>query len=299
MAAGMTPKVLFFWDYDAQWGADRSRLPGGPKNWGYLEFENTERLLQLHEKYSVPACFAVVGSVALPGDRPYHDPNQIRKIHAAGHEVGSHSFRHDWLPGLNEDELRQTLRCSKDALEQCIGAPVTAFVPPWNQPFDYPAGLSFSWSERRTAPKTRTNLAQLCDALSETGYRFCRVAYRPLKQRLAEILVRRELYQPSSVEVIQGIVCTRLNTPGGFMAETEQVLELCLERGGLVVVYGHPHSLRAGNSQDWIWLEPFLQKLQLLEQNGLIEICLPRDLSARHNATQQSQFSTTPCPDNS
>ena len=271
--------MLFFWDYDAQWGADRSRLPGGPKNWGHLEFENTERLLGLHEEYGVPACFAVVGSVALPGERPYHDPGQIRRIHAAGHEVGSHSFRHDWLPGLALEELRQTLRCSKDALEQCIGAPVTAFVPPWNQPFDYPAGLSFSWSERRMAPKVRTNLSQLCKVLAETGYRFCRVAYRPLKQRLAEILVRRELYQPSILENIHGITCTRLNTPGGFMADTEWVLELCIQQGGVLVVYGHPHSLSSGNSQDWIWLEPFLQKLRLLQQNGLIDICLPRQLT--------------------
>src|ERR1700752_3269800 len=82
--------VLFFWDYDTQWGADRSRANGGPKSWGEFEFENTDRILELHQEFGVNACFAVVGAAALPGERPYHDPNQIRRIHAAGHEVGSH-----------------------------------------------------------------------------------------------------------------------------------------------------------------------------------------------------------------
>lgn len=275
-------KVLVFWDYDAQWGADRSRSPGGPKNWGPLEFENTERLLELHEKYEVPACFAVVGAVALPGIRPYHDPEQVRRLHLAGHEVASHSFRHDWLPGLGRGELMETLRKSKEALEQCIGAAVTSFVPPWNQPFDYSAALSFSLSERRNAGRDRTDLQKLCSGLFEAGYRFCRVAYRPLRQRIAEKLLRRPFCRPSRVEEIEGVACARLNTPGGFMADTEAVLEQCVERGGLAVVYGHPHSIRSGNSQDEIWLEPFLRKLQMLEQSGRLDICLPRDfLSVR------------------
>src|SRR5436189_6081791 len=127
---------VMFWDYDTQWGADRSRSGGGAKTWGHKEFENTERLLDLHGQFSVPACFAVVGAAALPGARPYHDPAQIRRIHAAGHEVASHSFRHDWLPALGRDALIETLRRSKETLEDCIGAPVTSFVPPFNQPYD-------------------------------------------------------------------------------------------------------------------------------------------------------------------
>lgn len=287
MSDRRTAKVLLFWDYDAQWGADRSRLPGGPKDWGHLEFENTERLLELHEQYHVPACFAVVGSVALPGERPYHDPDQIRRVHAAGHEIASHSFRHDWLPGMSESALRETLRCSKDALEQCIGAPVTSFVPPWNQPFDYPAGMSFSWSERRGAGAIRTNLSQLCAALCETGYRFCRVAYRPMSRRIVERIIGRTLYEPTFAENICGVTCTRLNTPGGFMAETEMVLELCLRKGGLAIVYGHPHSLYARNSQDIVWLEPFLKKLQMLQERGLAQVCLPRELLAQWNPTER------------
>ena len=36
-------RLIFFWDYDTQWGGDRSRLPGGRKEWGRLDFENAAR----------------------------------------------------------------------------------------------------------------------------------------------------------------------------------------------------------------------------------------------------------------
>ena len=274
-------ELYFFWDYDTQWGGDRSRLPGGPKSWGALEFGNTDRLLELHAEYRVPACFAVVGSAALPGDRPYHDPAQIRRIHAAGHEIGSHSHRHEWLPGLDGAALRETLRSSKDALEQCVGARVTTFVPPWNQPFDYPAGLSFSLSERREGGAHRTGLVRLCETLAETGYRFCRVAYRPMHQRLAELIVRRRIEQTGRVEDIAGVACVRLNTPGGFSRHTADVLRRSVRRGGLTVVYGHPHSLRLGNTQDERHLAPFLQLVAAMVQSGALRVALPRETVAQ------------------
>src|SRR6267143_4146754 len=81
---------MVFWDYDTQWGADHSRSPAGAAWSGLAEFENTERLLELHAQYEIPACFAVVGDAALRGERPYHDPSQIRLMHARGHEIASH-----------------------------------------------------------------------------------------------------------------------------------------------------------------------------------------------------------------
>jgi peptidoglycan/xylan/chitin deacetylase (PgdA/CDA1 family) len=271
-------KLLLFWDYDTQWGADRSRLPGGPKSWGHLEFRNTDRLLELLEKFQVRACFAVVGAAALAGDRPYHDPRQVRKIHAAGHEIGSHSHRHEWLPGLDRRRLYETLRSSKDALEQCIGASVTAFVPPWNQPFDHPAGLSFSLSERREARDDRTDLRTLCETLLDAGYRFCRVAYRPFLQRALDRLLRRRFDHLGRLESIAGITCARLNTPGGFDGDTMRALERNARRRSLTVAYGHPHSLTLGSSQDERHFVPFLERVRELRSRGLLEVACPRDL---------------------
>jgi hypothetical protein len=279
-------KLLLFWDYDTQWGADRSRIAGGSKDWGPLEFANTERLLELLARYQIPACFAVVGSAALPGERPYHDAAQIRQIHAAGHEIGSHSHRHEWLPGLDRDRLDETLRSSKDALEQCIGAPVTTFVPPWNEPFDYPRGWSFSLSERREAGGDRTDLRRLCQALRESGYGFSRVSYRPIFQRLADRLLGRRYDHLGHLETIAGIRCARLNTPGGFAEDTRRSLEHNVRHGTLTVAYGHPHSLTLGNSQDERYFVPFLERVQELRARGLLEVLLPRDLTSGATVVQ-------------
>jgi peptidoglycan/xylan/chitin deacetylase (PgdA/CDA1 family) len=270
--------VLLFWDYDTQWGGDRSRSGGGPKSWGALEFENTDRLLDIHREYGLPACFAVVGEAGRPGRRPYHDPVQLRRIHEAGHEIGSHSLRHDWLPGLSPAELARTVAESKEILEQCVGDQVVTFVPPYNQPFDYPAGLSISLSERREARGRRSGLVAVCRALVAAGYRFCRVAYRPIPQRLAERVAGRRLDRPSRLESIAGISCVRLNTAGGFAQGTQALVERCAERGGIAVVYGHPHSLGAENAQNERFLRPFLERVAAMRREGRLEVLRPKDL---------------------
>ncbi|HEX6809383.1 MAG TPA: polysaccharide deacetylase family protein [Gemmatimonadaceae bacterium] len=282
------PNVVIFWDYDTQWGADRSRNPNGAPTWGALEFPNTDALLELHARYGVPACFAVVGAAALPGSRPYHDPDQIRRIHEAGHEVASHSFRHEWLPGLDSAALDETVRHSKDALEQCIGAEVVSFVPPFNQPFDYPRRLSVSLSERRTVRHERTDVGRLCASLNEAGYRFCRLAYRPLSERVVEVVRGRLPRRPGLLEDIGGIACVRLNLPVGFTPDVRAIVERHLDRGGLWTLHGHPHSASDdSNPQSLRLLDQMLSLIRDWREQGRIRTVLPRDLVGQE-ATQWS-----------
>src|SRR5262249_16723218 len=158
------------------------------------------------------------------------------------------------------------------------GAPVRTFVPPYNQPYDYPRGNSFSLSERRLAGRNRTDLGRLCRTLCETGYAFCRVSYRPMPQRLAEHLLRRRIDPPSKLEQIDGITCVRLNTPGGFDRPAMDMLERCVEKGGTAVVYGHPHSLTSEGPQNESWLVHFLKRVSDLKKQGRLEIKLPSNI---------------------
>lgn len=282
MIGGERAKILFFWDYDTQWGADRSRNPHRVPDWGGLEFPNTELILDVLAEYEVPACFAVVGAAALPGERPYHDPAQIRRIHEAGHEVGSHAFQHEWLPALGGDELRETLTRSRSALEQCIGAEVTTFVPPFNQPFDYARGMSFSISERRAVRHDRVDVGRLCAMLGETGYRFCRLAYRPLAVRMMEALSGREIHRPGDLERIEGVWCLRVNTPCGFGEDALRLMERHVGRGegGYWVLYGHPHSASvAASSQSLGRLRTMLEVVRRWRREGRVELVLPRDIA--------------------
>ncbi|MCX6588709.1 MAG: polysaccharide deacetylase family protein [Acidobacteria bacterium] len=270
--------MVLFWDYDTQWGADRSRSGEGPKAWGPEEFTNTERLLTMLERYRVVSCFAVVAAAAKPGARPYHDPEQIRAIHHAGHEVGCHSLHHDWLPGLAPDRLRENLRRSREVLEACIGAPVETFVPPYNQPFHYPAALSFSQSERAEAGPDHLGFGGLCRELKSTGYRFCRGAYRPLPQRVMERVLRRSVDWPGTLKRIAGISCLRLNAGCGFSDAARQMVRRCAREGGYAVVYGHPHSLSTAGPQSFACLEALLAEVRELVGQQKLQVVQPREL---------------------
>ena len=272
--------MIVFWDYDTQWGADRSRSGGGAKEWGgwssrtpngCSSFTPDTRSRPASPWWAPRLCPVRVRTTI---------PTQIRRIHEAGHEVGSHSFHHEWLPGLSAEELRTTLRTSRDALEQCIGAAVTTFVPPFNQPVDYPAGLSFSLAERRQARPHRNDVGDLCRALAETGYATCRVSYRSLPQRLLEKGLRRRLDRPRSPVTIGGIRCLRLSCASGFDDAARALVEKSADEGGLVVVYGHPHSLHGGDPQDEIYLTPFLGRLSELVRAGAVRACLPSEFDA-------------------
>ncbi|HEY8536550.1 MAG TPA: polysaccharide deacetylase family protein [Vicinamibacterales bacterium] len=272
-------RLLLFWDYDTQWGAERSRSGRGPATWGPLEFEGADRVLDMLARRDIRACFAVVGAAALPGSRPWADPDQIRRIHAAGHEVASHAFRHEWLPGLTRDALVRTLRESRDALQACIGAPVTTFVPPFNQPFDYPARGAFSLTERWHGGRERVDIPGLCRLLAECGYRTCRIAYEPIGSRIRACLTRRGTDRPGRVERVAGVCCVRLNTPGGFGAPAMAMLHRVAEEGGIAVVYGHPHSIgRRETTQHEGVLAPFLDRAAALRDAGRLDIVLPREL---------------------
>ena len=78
--------------------------------------------------------------------------------------------------------------------------------------------------------------------------------------------------------------CARLNTPGGFGRSTVEVLDRAVRLGGLTVVYGHPHSLTLGNSQDERHLAPFLQRVAAMVKSGKLKVSLPREAIARGEA---------------
>jgi len=283
-------QLIVYWDYDTQWGADRSRAPGGPKTWGPAEFVHTDRVLELHAMYGIPACFAIVGAAALSGERPYHDPGQVRAIFGGGHEIASHSFRHEWLPGLVGGHLLETLRRSREALEDCIGAEVVSFVPPYNQPFDYWPTGSFSLSERREARGQRTDLRRLCGALRESGYRTCRVSYRPLLVRVREWISGRTVTTPLAPRPIAGITCLRLTT-SGFGTDATALLERVAREGGTAISYGHPHSLDRPGEQHEQHVTAFLQLARSLCDAGRLRVVLPRDLALEQAALSEARSS--------
>lgn len=88
---------------------------------------STERVLDLLAKASSRATFFVLGWVAR------RQPGLVRRIAAAGHEVGCHGDLHRRAFSMTAGEFRADLRAARASLEDASGAAVTAFrAPEWS-----------------------------------------------------------------------------------------------------------------------------------------------------------------------
>lgn len=85
----------------------------------------TPQILEILRRYQVKACFFVVGSKARA------NPDLVRQIVKAGHEVGNHGFGHKpaWFmgPGSTAREINETSR----AIEESTGQKTRFCRPPW------------------------------------------------------------------------------------------------------------------------------------------------------------------------
>lgn len=107
---------------------------------------NTERLLEVLGTAGARGTFFVLGCVAAK------HPGVVRRIVAAGHEIGSHGMSHKMLTELSPDEMREEVRDSRRLLEDLSGTRVEGYRAP-----------SYTIS-----PNTRWAL----DILVETGYTY-------------------------------------------------------------------------------------------------------------------------------
>jgi polysaccharide deacetylase family protein (PEP-CTERM system associated) len=107
---------------------------------------NTDRLLELLDRYRVRGTFFTLGWIAM------RFPGLVRRIAGQGHEVASHGHWHRRVTTLTPAEFRADLRQSKAALEDASGQPCLGFRAP-----------SFS-----IVPRSEWAL----DVLIEEGYRY-------------------------------------------------------------------------------------------------------------------------------
>ncbi len=84
----------------------------------------TRRLLEQLAAARAPATFFIVGEIARS------QPQLVRAIAAAGHEIGSHSYDHRRIHRLTPEQFRDDLRRSIDTLQQVAGVPVVGYRAP-------------------------------------------------------------------------------------------------------------------------------------------------------------------------
>lgn len=97
----------------------------GAKESRYAEYDRLldEVLCKLDEK-GLKGTFFCVGKLATDF------PQVVRKIDAAGHEVGCHSNVHQWLNKMSFKEATEDTHAAVDALQQCLGKKVVSYRAP-------------------------------------------------------------------------------------------------------------------------------------------------------------------------
>lgn len=82
---------------------------------------NTCRILDLMYEHRVRGTFFVLGWVAA------RNASLIRQIHASGHEIASHGYRHKLVYDMTPEQFREDVRLTKIVLEDITGSQVLGF----------------------------------------------------------------------------------------------------------------------------------------------------------------------------
>jgi polysaccharide deacetylase family protein (PEP-CTERM system associated) len=99
----------------------------GPEEWSKYPSRvegSTEKILDLLAEKQIKATFFCLGWIAIKY------PGLIRKIHSAGHEIGSHSHMHQLVYEQTKKEFKEDLDQSIQTLEDIIGEKVSCFRAP-------------------------------------------------------------------------------------------------------------------------------------------------------------------------
>jgi polysaccharide deacetylase family protein (PEP-CTERM system associated) len=86
--------------------------------------QNTRRILNLLDPYQVKATFFVLGWVA------EREPQVVRDIQAAGHEIACHGYRHQLIYRMSRQAFRDDVVRAKTILEEITGSPVVGYRAP-------------------------------------------------------------------------------------------------------------------------------------------------------------------------
>jgi peptidoglycan/xylan/chitin deacetylase (PgdA/CDA1 family) len=209
----MKKKIIITWDLDGFVGVLNSTMPYNyDSTYVYRELEYVQKALQLLEKYGIKTAFAITGFSAEEGQYPCTFPNLIQEIDSKGHEVASHSWRHEWIPLFTAKQVERSLLRSKSALEKRLkgNTKCSGFVPPHNKPATWFSKGAFSLGDRGIYPFFEMgDLSKLFKLLKKTGYSWVRISHQPIwrKFKKRELTLPQKVYKHDGLLILQNHYC--------------------------------------------------------------------------------------------
>ena len=125
VTVGATQRQLPIYSVERQ---DRKVAISFDAAWGN---EDTQTIIDVLGRYGVKTTFFVVGDWA----QKY--PESVEALHAAGHEVMSHSLHHDHYNSLTAEQIVADVNASCDAIEAVTGVRPTLIRPPYGEYDDH------------------------------------------------------------------------------------------------------------------------------------------------------------------
>lgn len=125
----------------------------------YAEYDRyLERILDVLDDRAFKGTFFCVGGMGT------EFPDVVKKIASRGHEIGCHSYRHEWLNMVSREEAKDDTRKAVDVLEQCVGKKVRSYRAP-----AFSIGKSNKWAFEVLAECGITRDASVFPAVRDFG----------------------------------------------------------------------------------------------------------------------------------
>lgn len=266
--------IILIWDFDGPIGQINSTYP---YNFNYKnlinEIENVRWLLTFLKEKNIKCCFAITGFSAEEGVFPYTFPNLINEIDSLGHEVASHSWRHEWIPKFSINQFVKSIIRSKLALEKAIDSKnsVVGFVPPHNRPMTWIQKGAFSLGDNYFYPISKLgNNERVIRLLKENNYKWIRITYKSIYHRLKikKLNISGRIYNHKGITVLE-------NHYNGF---DEKIIKHILDTNyKTYTVSAHPFMLGLDyKTESKANFENFINKLTNSNQD--IQFILPSNL---------------------
>jgi len=266
---------MIIWDYDSALGQINSTMPYNFRFRPiYEEIENVKYILSVAKNSDIKMTFACLGFAAEESAYPFGNPDQIKKIFDEGHEIASHSWRHEWFPFLTEKQIFKSLERSKSALEKCIGKEdiVKGFVPPHSRPMSWYKKFSFSLGDRSIYPIHKGgDTGYIIKQLSLLNYKWCRVlkSYKSVWEKVLGSS-DEEQFIFSKWEIHDDVICVPQHYTG-FDKPAIKYLEKAIEKNEALVIVGHPAALSREKEESLFHFNNFIEEVCKYKMNGRLE----------------------------
>ena len=117
--------VMLTFDFDAElmWNS-YPRTPAYAQRGQYAGNVGVPRILDLLKKHDIP------GTFFWPGINAERYPELIKRVYAAGHEIGHHGYLHEKVSEVGPEEEREVMEKGMAAIEKVIGTRPVGYRSP-------------------------------------------------------------------------------------------------------------------------------------------------------------------------